>query len=40
MEGGLEEGKTGSRETVYSVIWSISENTDTGARPKTEFKRL
>lgn len=40
MESGLEESKTGSRETVISVIWSISENTDTGARPKTEFKRL
>lgn len=40
MEGGLEEGKTGSRETVISVIWSVSENTDIGARPKTKFKRL
>lgn len=40
MEGGLEEGKTGSKEVVISVIWSISENTDTGPRSKTELRRL
>lgn len=39
MKDGLEEGKSGSREMVISVIWSLNENTDIGERSKTEFKR-
>lgn len=39
MESRLEVGKTGSREMVISVIWSLNEDADTGERAETEFKR-